>query len=59
MNHKSSLDTMLGHGHTDDLLTVEVINPTGHLVFELIADLDSVLEKQSESFSSKELQSCS
>ena len=56
MNHKSSLDTMLGHGHTDGLLTVEVINPTGHLVFEFIADLDSVLEKQSESFSSKELQ---
>lgn len=56
MNHKSSLDTMLGHGHTDRLLTVDVINPTGRLVFELIADLDSVLEKQSELFSSNELQ---
>jgi hypothetical protein len=55
--HKSSLDTMLGHGHTDHLLTVEVIiNPTGRLLLELIADLDSVLEKQTESFSSRELQ---
>uniref|UniRef100_A0A0A9C1M3 Exocyst subunit Exo70 family protein n=1 Tax=Arundo donax TaxID=35708 RepID=A0A0A9C1M3_ARUDO len=70
VKHKSSLDTVLGHDHTDTvsiveelkstghhgLLTVEGMNSTGSLVFELIADLDSVLEKQSKLFSSKDLQ---
>ncbi|CAL4945867.1 unnamed protein product [Urochloa decumbens] len=56
VKHSSSLDTILGHGHRDDLLTVMGMNSTGRLVFALIADLDTVLEKQSKLLSSKELQ---
>ncbi|PVH37590.1 hypothetical protein PAHAL_5G038700 [Panicum hallii] len=56
VKHRSSLDTILGHGHSDDLLTVEGVNSTCCLVFGLIADLDTVLEKQSKLLSSKELQ---
>ncbi|RCV28799.1 hypothetical protein SETIT_5G432200v2 [Setaria italica] len=56
VKHRSSLDTILGHGHWDDLLTVKGTNSTGRLVFGLIDDLDTVLEKQSMLLSSKELQ---
>ncbi|CAO1947076.1 unnamed protein product [Urochloa humidicola] len=56
VKHRSSLDTILGHDHRDDLLTVTGMNSTGQLVFALIADLDTVLEKQSKLLSSEELQ---
>jgi len=56
VKHKSSLDTILGHGHSDDLLTFEGMNSTCRLVSGIIADLDIVLEKHSKLLSSKELQ---
>jgi hypothetical protein len=56
VKHRSSLDNILGHGHRDDLLTIKGMDSTGRLVFGLIADLDTVLEKQSKLLSSKELQ---
>ena len=56
VKHRSSLDTILRHGHSDDLLTVEGMNSTCRLVLGLIADLDTALEKQSKLLSSKELQ---
>ena len=56
VKHRSSLDTILGHGHSDDLLTFEGMNSTCRLVSGLIADLDIVLEKHSKLLSSKELQ---
>lgn len=57
VKHKSSLDTVLGDGHINGLLQAEGMNSTtGHLVYGLIANLESVLEKQSKLFSSKEHQ---
>ncbi|OEL20571.1 hypothetical protein BAE44_0018408, partial [Dichanthelium oligosanthes] len=56
VKHRSSLDTILGHGNTDDLLAVEGMDSTAQLIFGFIADLDTVLEKQSKLFSSKEVQ---
>lgn len=55
VKHKGSLDTILGHDYTNDLLTVEGMSLTGRLVFGFIAELESVLEKQSKSFASKGL----
>ncbi|TVU36005.1 hypothetical protein EJB05_17915 [Eragrostis curvula] len=55
VTHKSSLDAVLGHGCTNDLLTNDGMNSTGRLIFWLISNLDSVLEKQSKLFFSEEL----
>jgi hypothetical protein len=56
VKHKGSLDMILDHDHTDDLLTVDGMSLAYRLVFELITDLESVVYKHSRSFASEGLQ---
>uniref|UniRef100_A0A0A9FK59 Exocyst subunit Exo70 family protein n=1 Tax=Arundo donax TaxID=35708 RepID=A0A0A9FK59_ARUDO len=54
-NHAVSLDTILGHGQNNDLLSVEGISTTGHLVCRLIGDLNDVIEEKSRLYASEGL----
>jgi hypothetical protein len=55
MKHKGSLDTILGHDHTNVRLTDDGMSLTCRLVFELITYLESVVYKLSRSFASEGL----
>lgn len=56
VKHKGSLDKILDHDHTDDLLTADGMSLTCRLVFGFITDLESVIYKHSRSFASEGLQ---
>ncbi|KAL6613911.1 hypothetical protein ACP70R_036181 [Stipagrostis hirtigluma subsp. patula] len=55
INHAGSLDTILGHGEDNDLLSVEGVSSTGHLVCRLIGDLHNVIEEKSGLYASEGL----